>query len=100
MCRHCECGAFCFKDESKGFCCSNGLISLDAFPPPPPFLGQLLDGTDNASMDFKKKHSLLQQCHSNERALATMRQLSLGGTQLFVSKAKFTILLGRYYHIT
>ncbi|KAL8563363.1 hypothetical protein ACOMHN_008202 [Nucella lapillus] len=49
-----ECGAFCFKDESKGFCCSNGLISLDAFPPPPPFLGQLLDSTDNASMDFKK----------------------------------------------
>ncbi|KAL8621594.1 hypothetical protein ACOMHN_026265 [Nucella lapillus] len=54
MCRQCECGAFCFKDESKGFCCSNGLISLDAFPPPPPFLDQLLDGTDNASMNFKK----------------------------------------------
>lgn len=53
MDRACACTATKFKDEPKGLCCSGGSVLLQSFPEPPPFLLNLLNGTDNRSANFR-----------------------------------------------
>ena len=41
-----ECGAFKFKRESAGFCCSNGKVKTPVFPKPPGCLSELWKSND------------------------------------------------------
>ena len=54
MCRHC--GAFKFKRESDGFCCSSGKIKTAPFPKPPGILSQLW-ASNCAEGNLLKKYS-------------------------------------------
>lgn len=50
ICAHCS--AKKFHGETPRICCAGGKVNLEAFPPPPPFLKNLLDGSDRKSKHF------------------------------------------------
>uniref|UniRef100_UPI0035901195 uncharacterized protein n=1 Tax=Myxine glutinosa TaxID=7769 RepID=UPI0035901195 len=49
-CRHCA--AMKFNGETKGVCCSDGKVILTPYPALPPFLNELISGTDATSRHF------------------------------------------------
>ena len=49
-----ECGAFKFKGETDGSCCSNGKVNLTPFPKPPDALMDLWIGSDDKSKLLRK----------------------------------------------
>ena len=49
-----DCGAFKFKNETPGICCSNGKIDLPVFPPPPGKIMDFWTGDDLNSKLFRK----------------------------------------------
>lgn len=47
-----HCGAYRFKGEANGICCSNGKVQLEDFREPPKYLKQLLDMKHEYSNHF------------------------------------------------
>ena len=49
-----ECGAFKFKREPPGFCCSNGKIKIAPYPKPPSLLSELWVSQDSMGNLLRK----------------------------------------------